>query len=341
MEEIGFFEKKIQLALSLAKKRTRPDGTMTLKQLIETKPMSMKYLVDGLIPVGMLTLMFGPPGSLKTTLATYIMINGASGKDILGFKVQKPFRTLYIDCENGTIGMPEKVEKVSKGVEKPDLENAFVNCSRDFDLNKSEDVIWLKETIKELRIDLVIFDSLSKIFSLDERNEQDCKKILRVLKPILESNYCSVLIIHHARKLSPNQYSRDMEDASGSREISATMSSVILTEAGKEAGEYSFRRVKLRYEKQDLNSYIFKVEEKKGAIIFSMISSERKKKAWERAKDRLIYWYGEKGPKEFTTKEAQEYLAEEGFKETAIKYALSSLEKDGLINHTEHGRWKW
>ena len=189
------------------------------------------YLVDGIIPKASLVFCFGAPGSFKTNFLLYASMLGCDNQNIFDFKVKRKFKTLWIDEENRDIGMKDKISKISNGITWNDIKNRddnLVVISRGFQLISPGSIIWLGETIDQYKPDMVVIDSIAKVFPLNERDEKDVRMIYSQLSMLIKKYGITIVLIHHSRKKNFQQSSRDMEDIAGSREFAAMADSMIL-----------------------------------------------------------------------------------------------------------------
>jgi len=187
----------------------------------------VEYLVGDIIPKSSLIYLYGPSGTFKTSFLLYTVINGSMGKDVFDYKVEKPFKTLWIDEENREVGMKHKLNKLINGM-KVDLSgNYFMICNEINILNK-EHINEIEKIIKERDIDLLVIDSLTKVFPGRQRDEDETKFIFTRLNPLMVKYGVSIVVIAHSRKLGKDQIHRTLEDLSGSKELGAQSDGALL-----------------------------------------------------------------------------------------------------------------
>jgi len=179
----------------------------------------IQYLVDDFIIQAGLTYIVGPPASFKTGLMMLISIAGACRSNVIGFDIKKPFRTLFIDEENGIINTKDRFVKLIKGLDvdiHKDVKNTdiiFSNISSFVFIKHHVD--GLEEEIKKYKPDLIIIDNIARCLQGSERDEQDVSLILKLIKPLIETYGVAFVIIHHTRKGN----AKTLEDISGSRDF--------------------------------------------------------------------------------------------------------------------------
>lgn len=298
----------------------------------------VEWLIDGFIPRAGLVYSFGAPGSFKSSFLLHVALQGANGSNFCGFNVKKPFKTLWIDEEMRNRGMKDKTVKIMKGIDNFDMSNMqyfrFL-ISDNFDITNKAYLTKLKCLIIEHKPDMVVIDSLSKVFPLDERNEKDVKIIYRVLAPLMEEFSVTFVIIHHARKKSHDQYSRGMEDISGSREFAAAADAMFLTEEYKD-GVFRIKQVKNRHalKKFDINIQVTESEnqirvEYKGET--AELSKKNKKNKVEEAAQAIIKWTLENDITEFRRGEVAIGIKHLGIGNNSLNDGLKLLKNNNRL----------
>jgi RecA-family ATPase len=296
---------------------------------------SIEYLVEPIIPRKGITYLYGPPGSFKTNFAIYTAVLGAYGKDVFGFPVKRPFSTFFVDEENREIGMKEKIVKISKGLGLKPPENCYVETKRNFSIIDEACLRWLEECM-DYKVDWVVFDSISKIFPLDERNEQDVKKIYKSITPFITKYGIAFTPIHHTRKRAEGQYSRHMEDLSGSREFSASADSLIQIEQKKDV--YLLKQTKNRYSAQ-VKAINFTVSGN-GADISLYFQGEAEQNMLSKAREAILRWAEDEGKRPFKTKELTDDL-DGSINKTQIEKSLKSFVDDKRLDRKSKGNYEW
>jgi RecA-family ATPase len=301
------------------------------------------YLIDEIIPRAGVVFIFGPPGSFKTNFLLYACMRGADGQDVCGFEVKKSFKTLWIDEENRDIGMKEKILKISNGIDFNNakcLDDNYISVCRDFQVIGPVQTDWLRQVIIKYKPDMVVIDSVAKVFPFDERDESQVKLIFTQLKPIIVKFGVTIVLIHHARKRHYDQESIELEDVAGSREFSAMADSIVLIEE-KRAGFYLLKQVKNRYG-QKCMAINFTVDGDKEKLIVEYSGTVRdayRKKAEAIAID-LQMWIKEKNIATFTRKDAQEAMVELKHSESNIDNGLKILVDRGELTKPTRGKFE-
>lgn len=174
----------------------------------------IEYHVEQLIQKSGLNYIVGLPESFKTSFSLLIAIHGAIGKDVLCYKIPKPFTTLFIDEENGLVGTKFKLKQLLKGsnININDIKGKIYFSSIEHFKIEPTCIATLKILIKQYKPDLIVIDNITRTIIGDENYAKDVSSIQSLLKPLEEEFGIAFLIIHHKRKGNGG----DMESARGS-----------------------------------------------------------------------------------------------------------------------------
>lgn len=310
---------------------------LTYSELSAKDIPDIEYLVEPLIPKSALVYCYGPPGSFKSNFMLYTSIVGTKNDNLLEqFKIKKPFKTLYIDEENREIGMKDKLNKLSIGLAIEPTKNNYAWISSGFKLIDTTSLIQLEEIIKNKKIDLVIIDSVAKVFTLNERDETFVKLIYKALEPLMSKYGVTFVLIHHTRKLGLNQTKRGMEDISGSREFSAHADSMIYIESNDKRGSFTLKQTKNRYSDK-CYSLNFTVTGDVNSMVVEnpiRIVDEYKEKYIQNSKQ-ILLWVESKNLKEFKRKECIKAMKEIGISPSYVDKTLKYMVKEEILDNKQ------
>jgi len=305
--------------------------SISADKLLKLNIPNVEYLVDGIVPKSGIIYCFGPPGSFKTNFLLYLSMKGALGHTVFDFNIKQKFKTLWLDEENRKIGMKDKIMKLKNGmnIENDDLENINILISEGFNILNKISLDTLDFYIRKHKPNLVVIDSIAKVFPLSERNEGDVRKIYTFLKPFIIKYNVAFMLIHHARKKNFMQFSRGMEDISGSREFAAMADSILLLDEMKN-GSYMLKQVKNRYS-QKVYAENFEVvgdDDMMKLVYTGKVKDKYLAKALE-VQYAIEKWIKDNKIKSFKRKDIVEVMKSEGFKESNIDRALKILKSSG------------
>lgn len=164
------------------------------------------YLIDQFIPYPGRILLIGPAKEGKSFLGLQLGLAVAKGEPFMG-RQSKASKVLYLQYDT-----PPKIWwKRAADIRKYGMEfhpNLFILDHRDpeyrkrVDIRKNlSDIDYLKKVVTECDPQLVIIDTLRKMFSGDENSSDVAQEVFNNLNEIFENQ--SVVYIHHTHKLSP------------------------------------------------------------------------------------------------------------------------------------------
>jgi len=329
----------------------------TGKDLYNEQLPPMKYLIDTYLIEESLVYYAGPPGSFKTGFLIQSALCGATGKNLMGeFSVNKRFKTLFIDEENGKRRTKSKFDRITDGLDidvNKELNGddiVFANISG-FKISKE----WakkLEEYIKKFNPDLIVIDNIARCLVGSERDERDVANIHSLLKPLIEKYGVTIVIIHHCRKKDEKNTPRTLEDLSGSRDFGGQCDEAFLLDVYKKSDDETkiFKLIQLKrkdgLEHKPIN---FKVI---GNIDTDPPSSltiefdgyiednieERKNKNFEHRKNMVLAWIHENQMETYVISEIIDDLQKLcDCSENPIRQVLykseNSLDSDGVIDY--------
>lgn len=281
----------------------------------------LEWLVDGLVPMGDITVIGGYPGSFKTWLMLDIAVSSAQGRDFLGrFKTRKE-KILIIDEESCERGLQRRLSLLT---DEKDLDIEILSYSG-FDISKTD---WAVNYCLENGIKVVMIDSLIRIHKLkDENSSAEMAKIFAEFKKFKQNNI-TLIALHHNRKSGSNN-SDSGEDMRGSSEIFASLDCALSLKKNNNS-EIIIRQTKLK-EDEERSPFLVKVIKDNNSTSFEFlgdIKEEERKSKPDQARERLLGVLTEKG--ELWRQELLPELSD--CTAYAINTAIKQLSNEGKIN---------
>ena len=153
------------------------------------------FLVQDLIKKQSLNIIHGATGCGKSLLILKMIDDITIGKPFLDkFNVVKS-NCLLIDME-----MTEDDCIVrAKDVCSPN-NNSIISCEKSWNISDKNSVEWLKKNITDKNINLVIFDTFSKIHSADENSNSGITPVMIELMNICNEMKVTIILLHHVNK---------------------------------------------------------------------------------------------------------------------------------------------
>jgi hypothetical protein len=166
--------------------------------------LSSRYLIKGLLDVGAMSLVFGPPGSAKTFFVMDLAFHLAAGRQWRGRRIRRS-AVLYLAAEGGS-GAANRIAalRVTYGAHSVPfaLRRAGLDLLQD-DVDLQKVCALAREVMDRfpgLPL-LIVVDTLSRAMAGgDENAAGDMTALIRNLDTIREATGAHVMVVHHAGK---------------------------------------------------------------------------------------------------------------------------------------------
>ncbi len=193
-------------------------------------PRRPSLLGNGVISAGTYALMFGKPGTGKTSLVLHLGAAVSSGKAWFGLPTEPGgARVGVLELELTPELLQDRLRRIA-GDDAAALNNISVivrpNLTGVLDLSKEQDLGALRTWIERERLALVIVDALGRAHSLDQNS---IGPLLNALDPVLRETGCALLLIHHDRKAGtdPGRAGDDLDEARGDSRLVGDAATVV------------------------------------------------------------------------------------------------------------------
>jgi hypothetical protein len=183
-------------------------------------------VVEGLVHEGHSAIFAGGFGEGKTFFALQLSVCLAAGRHFLGRKVGRPYRTLFLDAENGKGEIKHRVAQLVEQLQLSGEESANLHHNwrlEDFEddgplhwLNLGESVGFsrLGEYIDRNRTEVMFFDCFGKVFAKKETEEEGIKAFCDGLGKLIrghKSLHTGFLqFLHHVTKFNSDSGSYNL-----------------------------------------------------------------------------------------------------------------------------------
>ncbi len=298
-------------------------------------PISAADLVDIPVPESLwgdilypsfITQLNAEPGAGKSTFAYNIAAHGALGKDFLDRSFLKTIKTLYVDLETPRSLCKQKIELICG--ELP--ENFYILDSLDL----KKDFIKLLQKCKVDKYDLIVLDTQSRVFNMEQENDNSEANILMGnLRKLASDTQCAMLLLHHTTK---GDTSKPAYSGRGASAIAASVDLVTnLKTLDKDTLELCV--AKSRIPNNNRNMIIRKVGDDRFALQSnSNTFFVEQKTDFEKIQDLIISYLSDKNS-ESKSKDIHKHIGSKGFSKRNSEEALSGLVKSGKIEKPRHG----
>ena len=169
-------------------------------------PEEIKFIFIPCLPTSGIAFIYAATGVGNTLFSLNLSYAIAGGGEFLKYKCPEPRKVLYIDGEMSFVQLHSRIMQISEQQGKLDDESNFLLLTPDkvsphrmpkID-EASGQAIYL-EIIKTLNIEVIVFDNLSMLTSIDENKSNEWKIVQDFLLHLRALNKTSI-VIHHAGK---------------------------------------------------------------------------------------------------------------------------------------------
>lgn len=194
----------------------------TLEELFTANFPKEQWLVEGLIPLGGLTMVSGEPKSFKTFFIQDLAVSVLTGGLYLGRFPVTQGKVLFVDEEN-----PRRITKgrfIDMGA-AASKDIVFLN-RKGVRMDKPESVEALLAFVEEIQPRLIVIDSLTKVHSKNENQANEISDVFTEIKKLMRDDR-AVIVIHHHNKASRGERRGDGLSVRGSVNIFAELDALV------------------------------------------------------------------------------------------------------------------
>lgn len=194
-----------------------------------------RWVIDGLIPAGGTTAIYGPPKrARKSYMAIQMARDIAEGVPFLGqFKVEEQATVLFLQLDTPQSIWQERYEKLeASGVPfPPEVKSRLITADTTdifpMDINSPKGQAFVKYHVRKYNPSVVVFDVLRKFFKGSEDDNDVIEQTLASMKAACAP--AAVLFITHAKKPSrePGRDTGTMNELRGSSHIGGSCDTVL------------------------------------------------------------------------------------------------------------------
>ena len=196
------------------------DLIIAADELMEMDLPEDEYIIEPFLPAGSLIMIYAERGLGKTWFALSLAIAITKGEDFLAYKVERPWRVLYIDGEMRLNQLKKRIRSLDP-TPSADLmilsSEKLFKAGRPINLHDPEDQTAIDSAIAVLgeqgkAPDVVVVDNLSSLSGgVDENDNSQLDTLLRWLLT-LRHRGMAVILIHHAGKSGKQRGASRRED---------------------------------------------------------------------------------------------------------------------------------
>lgn len=179
---------------------TKPGKMRLLSTEEMTRLPTPRWLIDRIIPSGALVGLYGPPGVMKSFVASDMSMRVAVGGHWQGRAVIQGF-PLYV-CAEGSAGMGKRVNGWlhHNKYKAKDVQGAWLTESVPV-YTDSDGMSAVMARIEEADVvpDLIVIDTLARCFDGDENQQADMGRFIAGVDRLRKEFDATVIVVHHTR----------------------------------------------------------------------------------------------------------------------------------------------
>lgn len=205
-----------------------------------------EFVIDGYVPRGIMTTLYGRDGLGKSTLTVLLAIQLAVGRSALLAAPKAPQRVPYISPEDPERAVIDRFQRIVKMLDLTDEEFELVEQNFDMPDMTGADITVMKfdregeaspkmfsnqlhARLETDDLDLVILDPISDVYSDNENDFTKVAAMMRHLNQLAMANDTAIMLIGHPAKDEASTYGGSRAWSSKSR------SRLLLQKAGSDA----------------------------------------------------------------------------------------------------------
>jgi hypothetical protein len=178
--------------------------TRTVRQLVQDDTLAEpEQVVEGLMALGELTVLGGPPKAMKSWTAKTIGLSIAGARPWMGLNVPCPRKVLYISAEGREVRLKSRFQKLLDSIDAPNeaLENLEYLCTMgrlklDTDMGEKTFLRLIEP------FPVVIVDPFYRFISNADENSHKDQRVVQDLFDRVKGLGKCILLVHHTRKPS-------------------------------------------------------------------------------------------------------------------------------------------
>lgn len=223
--------------------------------LAERTPTEQQFIVNPIIPVGLVTLIAGPSGVGKSILCQQLITACAAEREWLGFPVHG-CRSFAMFTEDAKDHLDTRQYKMCEyyGIEPVDFEDkvawipddhqdpALFTSPAKWNYHLREEPLWqaLKYYCLMHEIGLLILDNYHTVYAGDDGNRHQIKHFFRLLHAAAAELQLAIVLLHHPPKDRTKGYFSGLQQIENSLRHCFSLSPVLDAE-GNETSDLLFR----------------------------------------------------------------------------------------------------
>lgn len=203
---------------------TKDEGGTSMLEILSEKIDEPEYLIRPFMKPGEKGYLVAGYKVGKTFLLLQKILGLSQGVPFLGFEVPKSRKVLYVRFELSKFEVQRRLRMMLPQMHQVVEQDPMFHLKKGFDLTSEKDLNWLFKEIDSCKPDLLIFDPLFKLTSLNLAEPKSATPLLRAYEKILvHYPKLSILTAHHMVKMSKDRDGDSWDSSYGPVQFFADM----------------------------------------------------------------------------------------------------------------------
>jgi archaellum biogenesis ATPase FlaH len=240
---------------------------------------TLKWAIEGLLPVAGSMVIFGKPGIGKSTFSLRLAMALSLGDEhFLNWKIINRQKTLFISLEMQHDELKEFFSDMKLTEEKQELLQEWFHIwpiGHAYPFDTPDQQIELLKFIDMHKIELIIIDSLSLSMYGAVKDDDAVKRLNSFLnEDVRKDRKCGYIFIHHPRKDGVEvKKDKDQDDSFGSMYITANAQTVVLLSQKPGSSRMNVKMLKTRMSRGAKEFEIERTPDRGFTLVGSIVST--------------------------------------------------------------------
>ncbi len=222
-----------------------------IMRAFNSTPQALDFVFDGFLS-GSVGALVSPGGSGKSFFALEAAMSVACsvpGGDLLGLKPPHHGPVVYLSAEDPEPVIVHRLHAIGKHLKTEAKESIAENLRIETILGKRLNIADEKHLARIIDYchgtRLAVFDTLSRIHTLDENSNGDMAQVIAILEYVAAKTGAAVLFLHHTSKVGGRDFGTDQSASRGASVLvdNVRWSSFLRRMTESEAEDYSDNRI--------------------------------------------------------------------------------------------------
>lgn len=199
-------------------------ATTNIDHMLSTKPKPLEFVIRGFAPAGRVTVLAGPGGVSKSSLALRLLLAAATGSSFGPFTADKAMRCMYLSYEDDAQTFHNRIYDMYQALQEDvngllydmNLVRKNLHIAPVCDSGTSWSLMqkdgprglptrtprlrWLADLLKTKGVRLLVIDPVAYAHYLEESSPPEIAHFMQALGQVAGAAGCAIVLLHHMHK---------------------------------------------------------------------------------------------------------------------------------------------